>query len=63
MTDVDYARSMIEAALTRLDKVVIGLRYTNVDRSAIADYVEEIIDMLESAYKALEEDEEDGWEA
>lgn len=52
--DVDYARSMIEIAVLRLDKVVAGLRYTNVDRDTIADYTEEIINMLESAYKALE---------
>jgi len=66
MTDVDYARSVIKSSIARLDKVVIGLRHTNVDRDTIADYTEEIINMLESAYKALEEDEEeekeDGWE-
>lgn len=58
MSDVEYARAMIEAALTRLDRVVAGLRYTNVDRETIADYTEEIINILESAHKALE----DGWE-
>ncbi len=58
MSDVEYARAMIEAALTRLDKVVAGLRYTNVDRETIADYTEEIINILENAHKALE----DGWE-
>lgn len=55
MSDVEYARAMIEAALTRLDKVVAGLRYTNVDRETIADYTEEIINILENAHKALED--------
>ena len=60
MTDVDYARVMIESSIVRLENVVQGLRYTNVDY--IADYVEEIIFLISEAYKALEEEKEDGWE-
>lgn len=52
--EIEYVRSVLEMAIVRLDKVVQGLRYTNVDRDSIADYVEEIIDVLESAYNALE---------
>lgn len=53
--EIDYVRSVLEVALTRLDKVIIGLRYTSVDREIIADYVEEeVVNVLESAYNALE---------
>jgi hypothetical protein len=58
--EIDYARSVIESSIARLDKVVAGLRYTNVDRETIADYTEEIVNMLESAYNALEKIWRDG---